>query len=124
MPHTIVHFEIPANDPEKVAGFYRSLFGWQIEKTPGEGVEYWLIQTVAEGEHGVNGGIVRRQNPHQPPLNYIGVESVDEYAAKAAALGATLVMPKQAVPGMGFFAVLLDPEGNPVALWEDNAQAS
>ena len=120
MPHTIVHFEIPANDPEKVAGFYRSLFGWQIGKTPGEGTEYWLIQTVAEGEHGVNGGIMRRQNPQQPPLNYIGVESV----AKATGLGATLAMPKQAVPGMGFFAVLLDPEGNPVALWEENAQAA
>ena len=49
---------------------------------------------------------------------------MEEYAAKAAALGATLVMPKQAVPGMGFFAVLLDPEGNPVALWEENAQAA
>ncbi len=124
MAHTIVHFEMPANDPEKVAAFYRSLFGWQIEKTPGEGVEYWLIQTVAEGEQGVNGGIMRRQNPQQGPLNYIGVESVDQYTATAVGLGATVVVPKQAVPGMGFFAVLLDPEGNPLALWGMSPQAS
>ena len=35
MAHTIVHFEIAANDPEQFAEFYRGLFGCQIERTPG-----------------------------------------------------------------------------------------
>ncbi len=61
MPHTIVHFEIPANDPEKLAGFYRDLFGWSIERTPG--MDYWLINTVEEGQPGANGGMMKRQNP-------------------------------------------------------------
>ncbi|MDP2660146.1 MAG: VOC family protein [Dehalococcoidia bacterium] len=30
MNRTIVHFEIPANDPEKLAAFYRGLFGWKM----------------------------------------------------------------------------------------------
>jgi len=28
MDHTVVHFEIPANEPERAAKFYRELFGW------------------------------------------------------------------------------------------------
>jgi len=35
--HGVVHFEIPADDPEKLAAFYTQLFGWRIEKFPMEG---------------------------------------------------------------------------------------
>ncbi|MBA3318363.1 MAG: VOC family protein, partial [Gemmatimonadales bacterium] len=37
MDHTIVHFEIPADDPERAAKFYRELFGWQIDRYAGSG---------------------------------------------------------------------------------------
>ena len=47
--HTIVHFEIPADDVEKLREFYGQLFGWKIEKMPGP-VEYWGIQTVPVDE--------------------------------------------------------------------------
>ena len=47
--HTIVHFEIPADDVEKLGKFYGQLFGWKIEKMPGP-VEYWGIQTVPVDE--------------------------------------------------------------------------
>ena len=32
---------------------------------------------------GVNGGLLRRRNAGHPPVNYIAVESIDEYAKKA-----------------------------------------
>ena len=35
MDHTIVHFEIPADNVEKLQKFYSELFGWKIEKMPG-----------------------------------------------------------------------------------------
>jgi predicted enzyme related to lactoylglutathione lyase len=44
MDHTIVHFEIPSDDPERAARFYRELFGWTINKFAGTaagGIEYW-----------------------------------------------------------------------------------
>ena len=31
MDNTVVHFEIPADDPERASKFYRELFGWEIE---------------------------------------------------------------------------------------------
>ena len=30
MDHTIMHFEIPANDVEKLKAFYEKVFGWTI----------------------------------------------------------------------------------------------
>ena len=121
--HTIVHFEIPADDVEKLRKFYSELFGWKIEKTPGP-VEYWSIETVPVDEKGepirpgVNGGMMKRQNPQHKPVNYILVESVDEYSKKIEALGGKVVVPKIEVPGIGWWALALDTEGNQFAILE------
>ena len=37
--------------------------------------------------NGVNGGIMKRQNPEHKPVNYIAVESIDEYIKKIEELG-------------------------------------
>ena len=131
MDHTIVHFEIPADDPDRATKFYRELFGWEIQKFAGVGApEYWTVSTVpkdAKGmpaRPGVNGGLIRRRHPDHPPVNYIAVESVDEYAKKAKRLGATEVMPKTAVKEMGWFVWLKDTEGNVFALWETDGKAA
>jgi len=123
MEHTVVHFEIPADQPERAVKFYRELFGWEIKQVEGP-MEYWLVETVpTDGEGrptrpGVNGGVMRRMMPEQTPVNYIGVASVDEFARKAERLGAKVVVPKMPVPGMGWFAQLTDTEGNIFAIWE------
>ena len=107
--HTIVHFEIPADDVEKLRKFYSQLFGWKIEKMPGP-VEYWGIQTVPVDEKGgpmrpgVNGGMMKKQNPEHKPVNYVLVESVDEYVKKIESLDGKIVVPKMEVPGIGWWA--------------------
>ncbi|MDP2948601.1 MAG: VOC family protein [Chloroflexota bacterium] len=117
MAHPICHFEIPADDVERARKFYQGLFGWQIAEA-GEG--YHLIQT-GEGELG--GGMMKRVMPEQRPVLYVLVESVDEYAKKIQGAGGTIVVPKMAVPTMGYFAQALDTEGNVFAIWEANAEA-
>lgn len=135
MDHTVVHFEIPADDPERAARFYRELFGWDINRWAGgtdggEGMEYWLVRTVpsdASGQPtrpGVNGGLMRRVAPGQTPVNYIGVASVDEFVRRAERLGAKVCVPKTPVPRMGWFAQLTDTEGNVFALWQSDASAA
>jgi predicted enzyme related to lactoylglutathione lyase len=119
VPQSIVHFEIPAEDPERASAFYSNLFGWSIVKnTSMPGVEYWMIDTKA-GERAPGGGVMRRQAPGQQITNYIGVDSVDESAARAQELGATIIVPKMEVGDMGWFVQLMDPEGNVFALWQD-----
>ncbi len=54
-----VHFEIHADDPERAAAFYRSVFDWEIEKWEGPR-EYWLVTTGPEGTPGINGGLMKR----------------------------------------------------------------
>ena len=118
-----MHFEIPANNVEKLKKFYYDLFGWKIEKMPGE-MEYWGIETVPVDKEGmairpgVNGGMMKRQMTEQKPVNYISVESVDKYSEKVVKLGGKIVVPKMEIPGMGWWALALDPEGNQIGLFQ------
>src|SRR5207249_9261356 len=41
--NTLVHFEIPAKEPSKIARFYEQLFGWKFTKMEGGNMDYWLI---------------------------------------------------------------------------------
>lgn len=116
---TIVHFEIPADDVERAKKFYSTLFGWEIKKA--QGMDYWMIETA--GEKSIGGGMMKRQAPGQTITNYMDVPSVDEYSAKVKKLGGRIIVPKQAVPGMGYFAVCLDMENNAFGLWEADKDA-
>jgi uncharacterized protein len=118
---TIVHFEIPADDIERSKKFYSELFGWKIEKFPGEtpAGEYWMLTiTDDKGNRILGGGMHKRMHPEQQIINYIDVKSVDEYSSKVENLGGKVVMPKTAVVGMGYFALCVDTENNNFAIWE------
>lgn len=116
MDHTVVHFDIPANDPKKLGQFYKKVFGWETSKFPGP-MEYWTLKT-SEKKGAVGGGVMKRQDAHQSVTNYITVDSVDEFTKKAEKAGAKTVMPKMHIPTVGHIAVCVDPEGNPFGLWE------
>ena len=113
----IVHFEIPFNEVERAKKFYIDLFGWIVEKTPG--MDYWTIRT----QEGAHGGMWKRQQPDQKIVDYFGVSSVSDSSAKVVKLGGKILMPKMAVPKMGYFAVCMDTEGNIFGLWEADSQA-
>jgi predicted enzyme related to lactoylglutathione lyase len=122
MKHTIVHFEIPADDIERAKKFYSELFGWQFSTPPGFD-EYWTFDT-GDPDQDAGGGLMARQAPGQGIVHYIQVESVDDYVTRAQALGGQMIFPKSPVPGMGWFAQFLDTEGNCFAIWESDKSAS
>ena len=117
----VVHFEIPANQPEPLTKFYSELFGWKFQKAPITGVEYWLCDT-GEGP-GINGAVMQRMNAQQPWMNYVDVASIDAALATATKLGAQVALPKTSVPGVGAYAAIIDPQGNICGLWEQVALA-
>jgi len=117
MPNRIVHFEIPANQPEALTSFYGELFGWAFHKAPIPDVDYWLCDTGTDGP-GINGAIMQRQSAGQPWMNYVDVADIDAALEKATSLGATIAMPKMPVPGVGAVAAIIDPQGNICGLWE------
>ena len=73
---TIVHFEIPANEVERLSGFYRTVFGWKFEKAKMPGFDYWLISTGPRGKS-VGGGMYKKMGPKDGAKNFIGVEEID-----------------------------------------------
>jgi uncharacterized protein len=126
----VAHFEIYADDPDALAQFYTSLFDWKIEPVPG--MDYRMIATADRGSGGgtsqsagINGGMLKRPAGYDPRawVNYVTVGSLDQSAAKAVQLGARQTKGRAAVPGMGWFAMFVDPQGNNFALWEADTNA-
>lgn len=121
--NTIVHFDIPAKDLEKLKTFYSKLFNWKIYRAPGP-IDYWMIETVpvdANGmavRPGVNGGMYKKDSPELKPVNYILIEDIDDYIQKIKQLGGTITQPKQEVTGVGWIASAVDPEGNAFAVMQ------
>lgn len=121
MDHTIIHFEIPADNVEKLKRFYEEVFGWKITLLEGP-IEYWAIQTVPLDPNGnalrpgVNGGMYKKQLPNSKPINYYAVESITDFLDKIVRLGGKVTMPKEEVPEVGWIAAAEDPEGNAFAL--------
>jgi predicted enzyme related to lactoylglutathione lyase len=118
----VIHFEIPANDPEKLADFYKKAFGWKSEKWPGP-TEYWMVTTGAEGQPGINGGLMRKQGPVTGTTNTVGVDSVDDSIKTVQKAGGKIVMDKTAIPTVGYFAYLQDPEGNIFGVMQPDTNA-
>ena len=120
--HTLVHFEIPVNDPAKLSNFYEQLFGWKFNKMPGSGeMDYWLISHKDADENETMGGLYKRVMGEIGFVNYFSVVNIDQSLAKATSLGATVVKGKQEIPGIGHFAILQDPDNNTFAFFQSKA---
>jgi uncharacterized protein len=122
----IVHFEVHAANPERAAKFYATVFGWTFRHIPA--IDYWMIST-GEGP-GIDGGMLRRRGDPPVPgqavnahMCTIGVDDIDASMKAALEAGATLALPKMAIPNTGHVAYLTDPEGNIFGVFQDDPAA-
>ena len=120
---TIVHFDLPADDPERAKTFYTSLFGWRFALAPGWEDFYFITTSASDGSPGVGGGLGKRGAPGQNITNYIGVPSVDSCLGDVVRLGGKVLLRKTAVQKFGYLAVCEDTEGNTFGLWEEDPGA-
>jgi predicted enzyme related to lactoylglutathione lyase len=118
----VIHFELPADDPQRAIKFYEDVFGWKFEKWEGP-MEYWLITTGPEDQPGIDGGLAPRATPETGTENTIGVTSVDEMVSKIESSGGKIIRPKSAVPGVGWLAYCEDTEGNTFGIMQDDPEA-
>ena len=123
----VVHFEIHAGNPERAIKFYKSVFGWTFQKWEGP-MPYWLVTTGPDTEPGINGGLLPRQGEidGQAVIAYvctIGVESIDASVSAAESNGGTVVVPKMAVPGVGWLVYCNDTEGNIFGMMQPDTSA-
>ncbi len=121
MSNRVVHFEIPCNEPVKTIEFFKNAFGWTFQQFGTE--EYWIAITGDDKEPGINGAVMKKRDPNQPPVNSINVTNVDEYIKKVEAAGGTIVVPKMPIPTVGWLAYFKDPEGNIQGLYQNDPTA-
>ena len=117
-----VHFDIYADVPDRAVKFYRNVFGWKAERYAGP-MDYWLITTGPDTEPGINGGLGRRRDPSDHTTNTVDVTSLKETEAKITAAGGKVLEPRIAIPGVGWFALCADTEGNRFGLMESDPKA-
>ena len=114
----VVHFEIPAEKPERAVEFYEKVFGWKIEKWAGP-IDYWLVETGESDEPGINGAI-HENKTFKAVVNTIAVTSVDETLEKVNQSGGKVIIPKGAVSGLGYVAFAEDTEGNAFGILQND----
>jgi uncharacterized protein len=118
----IVHFEIPVDDSQRATAFYRDALGWQIS---GFGEQpYWLVRAGEDDEPGVNGALIGRGELHRSPVLIAGVEDLDGALSRIQRCGGTVTQGKLPIPGVGWSAYILDPEGNTIGLFQADTGAA
>lgn len=120
-----VHFEIPADDPERARKFYQEALGWRMEPVPG--MDYTMVITAdmdaATGQPttpgAINGGMMAREGRITAPVITVDVPDINATLKTVEELGGAVVMPRNEILGMGYTAYFQDSEGNVMGLWQN-----
>ncbi|WEK61047.1 MAG: VOC family protein [Candidatus Microbacterium colombiense] len=110
----ITHIDIPVGDLDAAKAFYAGLFGWSISEPPGfEGYPMWRGPNQLSG-----GGLAPRSDGFTQPRSYVEVDSIDDTIVKALAAGGSVAMEKQPITETSAWAVIVDPDGNHIGLFD------
>lgn len=109
------HFAIYIDDIERAKDFYGQLFGWQFNDY---GQEDFLQIKDADSEHAPPIGALqsRKYSPIEEKIIgfecSIAVKDIDSTISSVQEYGGKIVMPKTAIPHVGWLIKFLDTEGN------------
>jgi predicted enzyme related to lactoylglutathione lyase len=114
-PGTFSWAELATSDADGAKAFYAQIFGWEYEDNP---IGDDQVYTMASRDGGLVAALyaTAAQPPHWN--SYVTVASADETAAKAKELGAKLPAEPFDVLDVGRMAVLTDPQGAALCIWE------
>ena len=118
MSNTFVWVDIPVTDLDRAVTFYSAVVGRAVSKVGGPGFTFGLFD-----HHGgeVGGCLVASAQAGAPslagPLVYIDAsDRLDAAVAAAKAHGGRVLEDKHSIAPNGFRAIVVDSEGNRVAL--------
>jgi predicted enzyme related to lactoylglutathione lyase len=125
----VVHFEMPAKDKARMAGFYTKVFGWKTQQLSPDMGNYVLATTTETDENRmvktpgtINGGFFERTAADQQTRITIAVDDIRAAMKRVEAGGGTLLGGMQKpgepdeIPGVGLYAIFIDTEGNTVSM--------
>lgn len=122
MSNRVVHFEIPCNNPKNVMNFFKEVFDWKFQQFGNE--QYWSVTTGDENQLGINGGLMKKRDPQQPIVTTIDVADLDQSINNIQKAGGKIVVPRMAIPGVGWLAYFTDPDGNIHGVYQHDPSAT
>jgi predicted enzyme related to lactoylglutathione lyase len=129
----VVHFEMPYDDRDRMAKFYREVFGWELQMF-GEDMGNYVVATTAkpgtrvghDAAHGaIGGGFFPRKPdfPAQHPSIVIAVQDIRAAMKKVNAGGGETLGEPMMIPGVGEYVSFFDTEKNRVSMLQALARA-
>ena len=85
-------------------------------------MDYWMAKTGTK-EPGIDGGMSKRMPGQIGMTNTIDVPSIEKFSKKIIENGGQLIIPKMAIPKVGWFAQCMDTEGNMFGIIEMDEKA-
>lgn len=121
----VIHFEMPAENKQRMSDFYTKAFGWQTQLLGEEMNGYVLATTTKSDETGrplapgnINGGFYQKTND---PLTHgtsvvISVENIQDHMKKVTDAGGKIIGEPMMLPGVGMWVSFYDTEDNRVSM--------
>jgi predicted enzyme related to lactoylglutathione lyase len=115
--------DIPVTDLGRASAFYSAVLGEPIVLQKMENWEYGLLPHAMDG---VSGCLALADGDNQPsrtgPLIYLSVNGrLDDAVTKVSEKGGEVLKPKHPIGPYGFRAIVVDSEGNRIALHSETA---
>jgi predicted enzyme related to lactoylglutathione lyase len=126
----VVHFEMPAENKERMSKFYTKAFGWQTNQLGPEMGEYVLVTTTEVDENmmpkksgAINGGFFQKTDdkPSQYPSIVIQVDNIKESIKKVEKAGGKVLGEPMEIPNVGWYISFFDTEGNRVSMMQPSS---
>ncbi len=128
----VVHFELPAENRQRMADFYSKTFGWQTQMLGKDMGNYVIATTTESDEKGpkkpgaINGGFFTKTDdmPAQYPSVVVAVDDINESMKKVIKAGGKVLGEPMEIPGIGQYVSFFDTEGNRVSMLQPDPRAS
>jgi predicted enzyme related to lactoylglutathione lyase len=115
-PNTFCWAELITGNTDVAGKFYKDFFGWGLKPSAQGGMQYTELQVGGQSVGGMMPPPMQGIPPHW--ATYFFVTDLDTSTNKAKSLGATVPTGPQAIPNVGRFSALKDPQGATFCLYE------
>jgi uncharacterized protein len=120
-PGTFCWADLTTTDQDAAKAFYTGLFGWEAQDMPaGDYAVYSVMRVGGKSVAAIAPQPAQQRDAGAPPVwnSYVSVESADATAERARELGASVHAPAFDVFEAGRMAVIQDPQGAYVLVWQ------
>jgi uncharacterized protein len=120
----VVHFEMPAENRQRMADFYTKSFGWKTQMLGKDMGNYVIATTTESDDNGptkpgaINGGFFTKTDdmPAQYPSVVVAVDDIKKSMKRVTEAGGKVLGEPMEIPGIGQYVSFFDTEGNRVSM--------